>query len=48
MVNYRYDLRDIERNHEAYVNQGSVAASKSVRALLIAPGKSRALVSAQE
>jgi len=48
MVNYRYDLRDIERNHEAYVNQGSVAASKSVRALLIAPGKPRALVPAQE
>ena len=39
MVNYRYDLRDIERNHEAYVNQGSVAASKSVRSLLAAPEK---------
>jgi malonyl-CoA decarboxylase len=48
MVNYRYDLRDIERNHEAYVNQGTVAASKSVRSLLIAPEKSRALVPAQE
>ncbi|MGO9547245.1 MAG: malonyl-CoA decarboxylase [Rhodomicrobium sp.] len=48
MVNYRYDLRDIERNHEAYVNQGSVVASKSVRALLLAPEKTRALVPAQE
>ncbi len=48
MVNYRYDLRDIERNHEAYVNQGSIAASKSVRALLLAPEKQRALVPAQE
>jgi malonyl-CoA decarboxylase len=48
MVNYRYDLRDIERNHEAYVNQGTVAASKSVRSLLIAPEKSRALAPAQE
>ena len=48
MVNYRYDLRDIERNHEAYVNQGSVAASKSVRSLLAAPEKSRALVPAKE
>jgi malonyl-CoA decarboxylase len=48
MVNYRYDLRDIERNHEAYVNQGAVAASKSVRSLLIAPEKQRALIPAQE
>ena len=48
MVNYRYDLRDIERNHEAYVNQGSVIASKSVRSLLLAPEKTRALVPAQE
>lgn len=48
MVNYRYDLRDIERNHEAYVNQGSVIASKPVRSLLLAPEKARALVPAQE
>jgi malonyl-CoA decarboxylase len=48
MVNYRYDLRDIERNHEAYVNQGSVIASKSVRASLLVPEKSRALAIAQE
>jgi malonyl-CoA decarboxylase len=48
MVNYRYDLRDIERNHEVYVNQGSVAASKSVRGLLAAPEKQRALVPAPD
>jgi malonyl-CoA decarboxylase len=48
MVNYRYDLRDIERNHEAYVNQSSVIASKPVRLLLLAPEKARALVPAQE
>jgi malonyl-CoA decarboxylase len=48
MVNYRYDLRDIERNHEAYINQGSVIASKSVRSLLLAPEKSRSLIPAQE
>jgi malonyl-CoA decarboxylase len=48
MVNYRYDLRDIERNHESYVNQGAVIASKSVRSLLLAPEKARALVPAQE
>ncbi len=47
MVNYLYELRDIERNHEAYVNQGSVIASKSVRSLLLAPEKPRALVPAQ-
>lgn len=38
MVNYRYDLNEIERNHEAYVNDGEIAASRRVRALL----KSRA------
>jgi malonyl-CoA decarboxylase len=48
MVNYRYDLRDIERNHEAYINQGTVIASKSVRSLLLAPEKSRSLIPAQE
>jgi malonyl-CoA decarboxylase len=48
MVNYRYDLRDIERNHEAYVNQGTVIASKSVRSMLLIPEKSKALVPAQE
>ena len=34
MVNYLYSLTDIERNHEAYSNQGLVAASAAVRALL--------------
>jgi malonyl-CoA decarboxylase len=34
MVNYRYDLGAIEANHEAYVNDGTIAAAKSVRALL--------------
>ena len=47
MVNYRYELRDIERNHEAYVNQSSVIASKSVRSMLAVPEKSRALVPAK-
>lgn len=48
MVNYRYDLRDIERNHEAYVNNGVVAASKPVRGLLLTSEKSKALVPAGE
>jgi malonyl-CoA decarboxylase len=34
MVNYRYDLKDIERNHEAFANEGVVAAAKPVLALL--------------
>ena len=33
MVNYRYDLKEIERNHEAYANDGEVAASRAVRQL---------------
>jgi malonyl-CoA decarboxylase len=48
MVNYRYDLRDIERNHEAFANSGLVAASKPVRSLLRVPDKSRALVPVEE
>jgi len=31
MVNYLYDLRAIEANHEAYANNGVVAASAAVR-----------------
>src|SRR6185312_10860394 len=34
MCNYRYELKDIERNHEAYENEGTVAASRQVHALL--------------
>ena len=34
MVNYLYALPDIERNHEAYSNDGVIAASPAVRALL--------------
>jgi malonyl-CoA decarboxylase len=37
MVNYRYELKDIERNHEAYANDGAVAASRQVHALLKRP-----------
>jgi malonyl-CoA decarboxylase len=44
MVNYRYDLRDIERNHELFANSGAVAASKPVRTFLKVPEKSQALV----
>src|SRR6185312_16921955 len=34
MCNYRYEIRDIEKNHEAYKNEGTVAASRHVHALL--------------
>src|SRR6478752_3661781 len=34
MVNYLYRPEDIEKNHEAYANQGTVAASSAVRKLL--------------
>jgi malonyl-CoA decarboxylase len=34
MCNYRYELKDIEKNHEAYENEAVVAASRQVHALL--------------
>ena len=34
MVNYLYRLEDIEKNHEAYANQGEFAASNAVKRLL--------------
>ena len=39
MVNYLYRLEDIEKNHEAYANQGAVAASSAVRKLLKSEGR---------
>ena len=41
MVNYLYDLDQIERNHEAYANTGEVVASGPVRRLLKAGAKGR-------
>ncbi|HET6468117.1 MAG TPA: malonyl-CoA decarboxylase [Geminicoccaceae bacterium] len=37
MVNYLYDLRFIEANHEAFANHGTVAASSAVQRLLREP-----------
>ena len=34
MINYLYESRDIEDNHEAYSGDGRIRASKSVKALL--------------
>lgn len=48
MVNYLYDLKEIEKNHEAFANAGTVAASRTVRGLLKARGKAKALAEAEE
>jgi len=40
MVNYLYDLHEIERNHEAFVNRGQIAASAAVKKL-VPTGQSR-------
>src|SRR3981189_1293842 len=40
MVNYLYRLDDIEKNHEAYANQGEIAASSAVKKLLKTEGRS--------
>ena len=39
MVNYLYRIDDIEKNHEAYANQGVVAASSAVKKLLKNEGR---------
>jgi malonyl-CoA decarboxylase len=46
MVNYRYDLDDIEKNHEAYAGAGEIAASSAVKKMLRSDAKQTALVSA--
>ena len=40
MVNYRYDPAEIEANHEAFVNEGRVAAARQVRTLMRPPDRS--------
>ncbi len=37
MVNYRYDLKTIESNHDAYVNAGTIAASEELERLTEIP-----------
>ena len=39
MVNYLYRFDDIEKNHEAYANQGEIAASSAVKKLLKTEGR---------
>ena len=43
MVNYRYDPNEIERNHEAYANEGAVASARAVRGLLKLKPKARTI-----
>ncbi len=45
MVNYLYDLDEIERNHELFVNKGEIVASGAVRKML--RGEPRSLFSRQ-
>ena len=47
MVNYAYDLDAIEANHEAFENEGVVATSKAVRALLKGAAKPKDKVKAK-
>ncbi len=47
MVNYLYEVKEIERNHEAYANEGTVAVSRSVRSLLKTSPKVRPMADAK-
>ncbi len=44
MVNYRYVLSDIEKNHEAFAGKGEIVASPAVKKLLRGDASARALV----
>ncbi|MGF7158950.1 malonyl-CoA decarboxylase [Rhodoligotrophos appendicifer] len=46
MVNYLYDLKDIEKNHEAYAEQGKVVSSSAVTKLARTERSRRSLVPA--
>jgi malonyl-CoA decarboxylase len=41
MVNYLYEIREIEKNHETYAESGAVTASRAVRGLLRPLDKAR-------
>lgn len=46
MVNYLYDLKDIEKNHEAYAATGAVPASSQVQKLIKAKPQTKTLIPA--
>lgn len=41
MVNYLYDLDDIEKNHEAFVKTGEIITSSAIKKLLKSDPKPR-------
>jgi malonyl-CoA decarboxylase len=46
MVNYLYELKEIDKNHETFANTGAVTASRAVRALSRSLEKGRAAAGA--
>ena len=48
MVNYRYVLKDVERNHESYAKDKAIVATPAVRRLLRAERTQKALVTVNE
>ena len=46
MVNYRYEQKHVERNHEAYANDGEIAAAVAVSRHLKVPSASEERVKA--
>ncbi len=48
MVNYLYDPREIERNHEGFANSGGVATTRAVRSLLRSVSRSMVAASPME
>jgi malonyl-CoA decarboxylase len=34
MVNYRYDLKTVETNHELFAHKGEVTMTRAIRAML--------------
>lgn len=48
MVNYLYVLGDIEKNHEAFANDGEIAASRAVRILLRGRARTREMAGAEK
>jgi malonyl-CoA decarboxylase len=46
MVNYLYDQKNVEQNHEAYANHGEIAATSAVTRHLKAPSHNEARMKA--
>jgi malonyl-CoA decarboxylase len=48
MVNYLYEIKDIERNHEAFANERMVVSSRQVRGLLRGRPRQRAAAGTED